>query len=55
MSSLFCSVSLSAFCVPSAARIVTSPDLPQVMAALSPLERSRPFRISVTPVVPFLI
>ena len=53
MSSLFCSVSLREFVVPAEARIVTSLDLPQVIAAVSSLVRVRSLSTSVTPVVPF--
>ena len=53
--SLFCALSVRTFSVPSAARIATPDDLPQVMGAVALLVRSRPFKIRVTPVVPFLI
>ena len=53
MSSLFCSVSLREFSVPLETRMVTSLDLPQVIAAVFSLVSVRPSNTSVTPVVPF--
>ena len=53
VSSLFCSVSLREFSVPLETRIVTSLDLPQVMAAVFSLVSVRPSSTSVTPVVLF--
>ena len=53
-SSLFSAESLSALTEPSAAMIVTSVDLLHDIGAVSEPSSSRPFNISVTPVVPFL-
>ena len=54
-SSLLYSVSVSVFSVPSEAVTVTSEDLPHTSGAVSSEVSSRPYRISVTPVVPFFI
>ena len=50
---MLAAASVRAFSVPSAARIVTPLDLPQVMGAVVLLVRSRPLSTSVTPVTPF--
>ena len=54
-SSLFLALSVRLLTEPSAAMMVTSVDLLQVMGAVSALVRDRPFSTSVTPVVPFLM
>ena len=54
-SSLFAAASVRTFSVPSAATMTTSLDLLQVIGAVSALVRLRPLRISLTPIVPFLI
>ena len=50
---MFSALSVSTLTLPSAAQMVTSVDLLQVMGAVSALVRSSPFSTSVTPVVPF--
>ena len=54
-SSLFLALSVRLLTEPSAAMMVTSVDLLQVMDAVSALVRDRPFSTSVTPVAPSLM